>query len=272
MKLGMHASSLQAIRLSVANLAVSRHFWESVLGFRCVGETLVNDPFLRRLWGTEGGEMRASRLERAGSSRIELFHWEGCTGQAIRDPRRPWDLGVVELQMQYATPERLLPLLERHCEILGDGVFVTPFGERCRLVSGADESVVLSVSTAEESDEFFSGFLGWHLRERRAVGSGYAGAASISLCDAAMYSSNGGGAGCVETSRFVRSADPRVTLPTAERMSPAYTGVWMLTACAERVDAPEATVVEVPFVGRRKAVVTRAPGGVRFGVFEDQTR
>jgi hypothetical protein len=72
----------------------------------------------------------------------------------------------------------------------------------------------------------------------------------------------------VEANRFVRAADPRMALSTAERMSPAYTGVWMLTACAPSVDAPEARAVEVPFVGYRKAVVTRAPGGVRFGVFE----
>ena len=268
MKLRMHASHLQAIRLSVANLAAARHFWESALGFLCVGETEVNDPILRRIWGTEGGEMRAARLERAGSSRIELFHWEGCTGLPIRDPRRPWDLGVVELQLQCKTPVRLLATLERHCEILGAGAFITPFGERCRVVASVDESAVLSVPSSEECDLFFSGFLGWHPRDRRAIANGFTGAASISLCETTIYSSNGGGAGCVEASRIVRSADPRVALSTAERMSPAYTGVWMLTACAERVDAPEGKVVEVPFVGRRKAVVTRAPGGVRFGVFE----
>ena len=268
----MHASSLQAIRISVANLAAARHFWESSLGFQCVGETEVNDPILRKIWGTEGDEMRSARLERAGSSRIELFHWEGCTGQPIRDPRRPWDLGVAELQLQCSVPERLMPLLDRHCEILGAGAFITPFGERCRLVAGADDSVTLSVPSVDECEPFFSGFLGWHLKERRAASEGIVGAASISRCDTALYSSDNGGSGCVEASHFVRAADPRIALSTAERMSPAYTGVWMLTACAERVDAPEASVVEVPFVGRRKAVVTRAPGGVRFGVFEDQTR
>lgn len=265
----MHASSLQSIRLSVSNLAAARHFWESVLGFQCVGETEVNDPILRKIWGTEGGEMRAARLERLGSSRIELFHWEGCTGQPIRDPRRPWDLGVAELQLQCATPERMLATLERHCDILDASSFITPFGERCRLVAGVDESVVLSVASVEDCEAFFSGFLGWHLRGgRRAVQATVARAASISRCDLALYSSNGGGAGCVEASRFVRAADPRVALSTSDRMSPAYTGVWMLTSCAPRVDAAEAAVVEVPFVGRRKAVVTRAPGGARFGVFE----
>jgi hypothetical protein len=174
--------------------------------------------------------------------------------------------------LQCAIPERLLAALERHCDVLGDSVFVTPFGERCRLVSGVDESVVLSVAGLQECDEFFNGFLGWHPRGRRATAGGIAGAASVSLCDAAMFSSNGGGTGCVEASRFERSADPRSAIATAERMSPAYTGVWMLTACAERVTAPEAAVVEVPFVGRRKAVVTRAPGGVRFGVFEMAAR
>ncbi len=268
----MHASHLQAIRLSVANLAAARHFWESALGFRCVGETEVNDPILRRIWGTEGGEMRAARLERAGSSRIELFHWEGCTGQPIRDPRRPWDHGVIELQLQCAMPDRLIVTLQHHCEMLGEGAFLTPFGERCKLLPDTGESVVLSVPSSEECDLFFSGFLGWHLRDRLAITNGFTGTASISLCETTIYSSNGGGAGSVEANRFVRRADPRIAQSTAERMSPAYTGVWMLTACVESVIAPEASVVEVPFVGRRRAVVTRAPGGVRFGVFERDAR
>jgi catechol 2,3-dioxygenase-like lactoylglutathione lyase family enzyme len=264
----MIASPLQAIRLSVANLAAARHFWESAMGFQYLGETAVDDPILRKIWGTEGGSMRAARLERSGSNcRLELFHWEGCTGEPIRDPRRPWDLGVAELQIPAQHPDRLFSALERQCEILQPGsVFLTPFGERCRIApSGQDEAAVLSVASLEDCDGFFSGFLGWRSGQRKLVAGAMAGAASVNKREAATYGSPGAH---VEGIHFERTADPRATRETAERMSPAYTGVWMLTASVDRLEDMAGSEVEVPFVGRRRAVVTRAPGGVRFGVFE----
>jgi catechol 2,3-dioxygenase-like lactoylglutathione lyase family enzyme len=242
----MRVSPLESVRLSVSNLAAARHYWESAMGFACTGETSVDDPTLRRIWGTEGGEMRAARLERPGSTKLELFHWEGCTGEPVRDARRPWDYGVAELVFATARGER------------NGEIFITPFGERCRFAR--EESVVLSVAPGEDCGAFFGDFLGWSQREKSGVDM--KDAASISACDVHAYQG-------VDAAQFTRLADPRAAVATADRMSPAYTGVWMLTASVV-AHSPETMLVEVPFIGRRRAVVTRAPGGVRFGVFEKE--
>ncbi len=272
--LTMRVSPLQAIRISVSNLPAACHFWESTFGFQFAAETEVYDSVLRRLWDAEGGSLRAARLERPGDpyARIELYHWDGCVNEPIRDPRRPWDPGVRELQFHVSDLARTAAHLERiQCRFLeGSSVFVTPFGERCRLVSNgtAAASVALTVASHDEARAFFTGFLGWscEVRQEGLV----PGAASIAGGERLVFSSSGSGFGRVEVSEYRRFADPRVGVPTAARMSPRYTGVWMLTASTDRLPPgdPRIADVDVPFIGRRKAIVGRAPSGVRFGVFE----
>src|SRR4051812_48754877 len=143
----MRVSPLQAIRISVINLAAACHFWETSFGFRLTATTEVHDPTLRRLWETEGGAMHVARLEKLGESfaRLELYQWEGCTGEPIRDAGRPWDPGVRELQFRVDDHARTIAHLERlQCQILDSSVFVTPFGERCRLVNQPKPAVALT--------------------------------------------------------------------------------------------------------------------------------
>lgn len=260
----MRANPLQAIRIGVLNLAAACHFWESAFGFQVVGQTQVDDLVLRKLWEAEGGFLHAARLERPGDpcGRLELYQWEGCSGEPARDPQNPWDPGVRELQFHVADAAKSRWQLERlHCRFPDPDpfVFVTPFGERCRIVdNGAVAApVVLTVPALAEAREFFETFLGWSCQEEAA--------ATQILCSA-----GGGGFGRIAVSEYRRFADPRLPVDRAPRMSPRYTGVWMLTASTGQLPAADSRIIrcQVPFVGPTHAIVTRAPGGVRFGVYE----
>lgn len=268
----MQASPLRAIRISVLNLASACHFWESAFGYQFVREAQADDPVLRRAWEVEGGSLHVARLERPGEpyARLELYQWEYCTGEPARDPHRPWDPGVRELQFQVDDLIRSRAHLERlRCQFLGDApVFVTPFGERCRLVSTgiATASVALTVPSLQEARTFFVDLLGWTCKELTSGPD----AASITSAARLLCSSNGSGFGRIEASEYRRLADPRPPIDRSIRMSPRHTGVWMLTASTTRLPEGDRRIIDcdVPFVGRTRAIVTRAPGGVRFGVFE----
>jgi len=270
----MRASPLQAIRIATVNLAAARHFWESAFGFRFVAETEVHDPVLRRLWDTtDGGTVRVAWLDLPDHpcARLELYQWEGCTGEPIRDARRPWDTGVREVCLPSRAGldnDRMRAQLERmQCRFLAADVFINPFGERCRLSTAA--SVSLTVQELESAEQFFNGFLGWDCEVRDEVT--VAGAATIAPGSRLLFAPAGSnGYGKVEASLYRRLADPRETIATAPRMSPRYTGVWMLTASVARLpeDDPRIVDCDIPFVGRSRAIVGRAPGGVRFGVYE----
>jgi hypothetical protein len=232
----MRVNPLQAIRIGVVNLAAARHFWESAFGFQFAGETEVHDPVLRRLWDTDGGTMQVARLDLQGHvfPRLELFQWEGCEGKPIRDPLRPWDFGVREMNIP-VWPNFDRSRLERlKCRFVDESVFINPFGERCRLA--APPYVALTVPAIEPARSFFGDLA----------------------------------SGQVEVTSYKRIADPREAMDTAPRMSPRYTGVWMLTTAVDRLPEGDPRIVDcdVPFVGRTRAIVSRAPGGVRFGMFE----
>lgn len=268
----MQASPLQAIRISVVHLASACHFWESAFGYQFVRETQVEDPALRSVWEVEGGSLHVARLERRGEpyARLELYQWENCTGEPARDPHRPWDPGVRELQFHVDDLSKSRAHLERlRCHFPnGDSVFMTPFGERCRLVTNgtAAASVALTVPSLEEAQAFFQDGLGWTCKEL----TGATDAASISSAARLLCASNGSGFGRIEASEYRRLADPRAPIDRSPRMSPRYTGVWMLTTSTSRLPEGDRRIIDcdVPFVGRTRAIVSRAPGGVRFGVFE----
>ena len=273
-------SALQAIRISVANLAVARRFYEAAFGVSLVAETEVTDPVLRRLWNAEGGSLRMARLERPDSSSaaIELMEWEGCSGQPARDPRQLWDFGLLSLCLR-ADEAKVSDLCRLNCQRLSEGaaetVLFTPFGDRLAVSRNAEfrSGVTLVAPSASTAEQFFVGGLGW-ATVCSGIQTHIAGAASIDCVHQRVFASNGSDG--VEVLQFDRSADPRPSLHTANRLSPEFTGPWMLTAaaldgCLDLVAEHLGVAVveaDVPFVGRTRAVVTRAPGGVPFGVFE----
>ena len=220
---------IDAIRISVGNGSVARHFWETALGLTFVHELAIADGETREVWGVRHGALRLTRLEmgRDVLPKIDLLEWEGCSDKPIRDARHPWDYGLLAVRIPVSDLEaRLAQVAQWRCKIERKGPeawVMTPGGERVVLREGGEPAVLAVVPSIEQAQGFFLESLmlpnGIPARGEKQ----FTGAASVDLVDSIRL-------GSLELTEFRRSADPRPAWSTESRMHVGFTGYCMLSA------------------------------------------
>ena len=219
---------IDAVRISVGNGSVARHFWESALGLNFVDEGEVTDSALREVWGIRHGTLRLTRLEIGPGvlPRLELLEWEGCSDKPIRDPRHPWDYGILAVRIPVSDlPARLGQVAQWRCKVDRNGAeacVTTPGGERVILREGGEPAVIAVVPSIAGAKAFFHESLmlpnGIPVRAEKR----FAGAASVDMVETLRL-------GTLDVTEFRRSADPRPAGNTESRMNVGYTGYCMLS-------------------------------------------
>lgn len=227
---------IDAVRISVGNGSVARHFWETALGLHFVDESEVTDGATREVWGIRHGTLRLTRLEIAPGvlPRIELLEWEGCSDKPIRDARHPWDYGLLALRIPVSDlSARLAQVAQWRCKIERNGAeacVTTPGGERVILREGGEPAVIAVVPSISSAKEFFHDSLllpnGIPVRAEKR----FAGAASVDMVATLRL-------GTLDVTEFRRSADPRPAGETEPRMNVGYTGYCMLSVSLAGVAA-----------------------------------
>ena len=263
---------IESIRISVRNGSASRHFWETALGLHFVAETEVYDAGLRRVWGVPEGYVRLTRLEVAPEvfPKIELFEWEYCSERPIRDRRHPWDLGLLAVRIPVSNLEqRLKQMTQFRCPAFRnpgeqEATIFTPDGERVILRQGGSAAIIAVVKSIADASPFFRKTLHSPNGVPPRSESSFIGAASVDSVRSLKL-------GCVELVELARSADPRPSIQTGQRMHPKFTGYWMLSAAIDALDH-DANPVERPFTGRTFASLAQAPGGIPVEIFEPSPR
>ena len=130
------ATMLDAVRISVGNGSVARHFWETALGLHFVSERDVIDSETREIWDIRRGGLRLTRVEIAPVvfPKIELLEWEGCSGRPIREAKHPWDYGLLALRIPVSDLDaRLAHIAQWRCKVERNGPEAwvsTPTGEK----------------------------------------------------------------------------------------------------------------------------------------------
>jgi catechol 2,3-dioxygenase-like lactoylglutathione lyase family enzyme len=263
---------IESIRISVRNGSASRHFWETALGLRFVAETEVSDRALRGAWGVPEGSLRLTRLEVANEilPKIDLLEWEHCSHRPIRDPRHPWDLGLLALRLPVSNlDQRLHQLAHWRCPVFRgcddqEATVFTPDGERVVLRQGGTAAVVAVVQSIDDATPFFRQSLQSPNGVPPRTDSSLIGAASVDRVRSRRL-------GTVEIMELARSADPRPSAPTLERMHPRFTGYCMISAAVEASNV-DARLVDRPFTGPTFASLACAPGGIPVEIFEPSPR
>ena len=219
---------LRAVRISVGNGSVARHFWETALGLHFVDEQEVSDPKTREVWGIRNGALRLTRLEIAPGvyPHIELLEWEGCSDKPVRDPRHPWDYGLLAVRIPVSDLDARLALVAQwRCKVERNGAeacITTPGGERVILRAGGEPAVIAVVPSLAKAKGFFNEALMLPNGIPSRVEKRFAGAASVDLVETLRL-------GALEITEFQRSADPRPAAVTESRMHVGYTGYCMLS-------------------------------------------
>jgi catechol 2,3-dioxygenase-like lactoylglutathione lyase family enzyme len=265
-------SMIESIRISVCNGSSSRHFWESALGLRFVAETEVYDPALRQAWGVAEGSLRLTRLEVAAEifPKLDLVEWEFCSETPIRDPRHPWDLGLLALRLPVTNlDERLHQIAQWRCPVIRnsaehEATVFTPGGERVVLREGGSSSALVVVRSLDEASHFFRQTLQSPNGIPPRTESSFVGAASVDRVRTRRL-------GAIEIIELARSADPRPAAATASRMHPRFTGYCMLSASIEGSNNGT-SLVERPFTGPTLASMAETPGGIPVEIFAPSAR
>lgn len=219
---------IDAVRISVGNGSVARHFWETALGLHFVDECEVSDTQTREIWGIRHGTLRLTRLEMAPGvlPRIELLEWEGCSDKPIRDARHPWDYGLLAVRIPVSDLNaRLAQVAQWRCKVERNGpeaCVTTPGGEQVILREGGEPAVIAVVPSLASAKRFFQESLmmpnGIPVRAEKR----FAGAASVDLVETLRL-------GAIEVTEFRRTADPRPAGETEPRMNVGYTGYCMIS-------------------------------------------
>ena len=238
---------LKAVRISVGNGSVARHFWETALGLHFVDESEIADEATREVWGIRHGALRLTRLEVAPGilPRFELLEWEGCSAKPIRDTRHPWDYGLLAVRIPVSDlAARLNEVAHWRCKIERNGpeaCLTTPGGERVILREGGEPAVIAVVPSIAGAKGFFHDSLLFPNGVPARTEKRFAGAASVDLVETLRL-------GALEVAEFRRSADPRPAGATESRMHVGYTGYCMLSvtgAAPGMMIAPGGIPVEV---------------------------
>ena len=240
---------IDAVRISVANGSVARHFWETALGLHFVDECEISNAETREVWGIRHGSLRLTRLEIEPGvfPKIELLEWEGCGGKPIRDARHPWDYGLLAVRIPVSDLDaRLGHAAQWRLKVERNGTeacVTTPSGERVVLRQGGEPSVIAVVPSIDKAKVFFRESLMLPNGIPAQVEKRYSGAASVDLVESLRL-------GTLDVMEFHRSADPRPAAPTESRMHVGYTGYCMLSVSAagaktELLYAPGGIPVEV---------------------------
>lgn len=222
---------IDAIRISVGNGSVARHFWETALGLYFVDEYEISNAEMREIWGIRHGTLRLTRLEigRDVFPKIDLLEWEGCSGLPIRDARHPWDYGLLALRIPVSNLDaRLAQLAQWRCKVDRNGpeaCVTTPGGERVLLRQGGEPGVIAVVPSIDRAERFFRESLRLPNGIPARAETRFSGAASVDLVQTLRL-------GSLEVMEFQRSADPRPAWATEGRMNVGYTGYCMLSVCA----------------------------------------
>ena len=219
---------IDAIRISVGNGSVARHFWETALGLHFVEEREISDAETREVWGIRHGALRLTQLEmgRGVFPKIDLLEWEGCSDKPIRDARHPWDYGLLAIRIPVSDLDaRLAQVAQWRCKVERNGpeaCVTTPGGERVVLREGGEPAVIAVVPSIDNAKGFFEESLllpnGIPARAEKR----FAGAASVDLVQMLRL-------GVLEVLEFQRSADPRPAGATESRMHVGFTGYCMLS-------------------------------------------
>ena len=219
---------LNAVRVSVGNGSVARHFWETALGLHFVDEREVSDAGTREVWGIRHGALRLTRLEVAPGvfPRVELLAWEGCSDKPIRDPKHPWDYGLLAVRIPVSDLHtRLAHIAQWRCKVDRSGseaCVTTPGGERVLLREGGEPGVVAVVPSIAGAKGFFNESLMLPNGVPPRTDSRFAGAASVDSVETLRL-------GALDVMAFQRSADPRPAMSTEGRMHVGFTGYCMLS-------------------------------------------
>ena len=219
---------MNAVRISVGNGSVARHFWESALGLHFIDECEVADNATREVWGIRHGTLRLTRLEIGPGllPRIELLEWEGCSNQPIRDARHPWDYGLLAVRLPVSDLKvRLGHIAQWRCKVERNGpeaCVTTPGGERVILREGGEPGVIAVVPSLSAAKAFFHQSLMLPNGVPPRLEKRFAGAASVDVVETLRL-------GPLEVTEFRRSADPRRAGETDSRMNVGYTGYCMLS-------------------------------------------
>lgn len=240
---------LDAVRVSVGNGSVARHFWETALGLRFVSERDVCEEETREVWDIRRGELRVTRLEIAPEvfPKIELLEWEGCSGQPIRNAKHPWDYGLLALRIPVSDLEaRLSQMAQWRCKIdrpsADEACLTTPTGERIVLRQGGEPAVIAVVPSIETSKAFFRDSLMLPNGIPVKAAQRFPGAATVDLAQTLRL-------GPLEVMEMKRSADPRPAAPTEARMHAGFTGYCMLSVTRSAA-------------GKSSIELMRGPGGI----------
>ena len=244
----LRSGVLDAVRVSVGNGSFARHFWETALGLHFVSEREVpsSDHKTRDAWGIRHGALRLTRLEIGPDifPKIELIEWEGCSSKPIRDPKHPWDFGLLAMRIPVSDLDaRLAQTAQWRCKVQRNGpeaCLTTPGGERVILRQGGEAAMIAVVPSITTAKGFF--------RESFMLPNGIparaetrlSGAASVDLVQSLRL-------GGLEVLEMRRSADPRPSFDTESRMHVGYTGYCMLSISVR---------------GAASLKVVHAPGGV----------
>jgi len=242
---------LDAIRISVGNGSVARHFWETALGLHFVSERDIIDEATREVWDIRRGALRLTRLEIAPEvfPKIELLEWEGCSGRPIRDVKHPWDYGLLALRIPVSNLDARLSYLASQWRSKVDRTspaeagITTPTGERVVLREGGEPAVIAVVPSIDAAKGFFHQSLmmpnGFPARAEKR----FSGAASVDFIQSLRL-------GTLEVMEFKRSADPRPAAATSARMHAGYTGYCMLSVTTRST------------TGKSSIELTSGPGGI----------
>jgi hypothetical protein len=246
------AALLDAVRISVGNGSVARHFWETALGLHFVYERdISSDRATREAWDIRRGGLRLTRLEIAPDvfPKIELLEWEGCSGLPIRDARHPWDYGLLALRIPVSNLDaRLAHVAQWRCKVERNGpeaCVTTPGGERVILRQGGEATVIAVVPSIETAKVFFRDSLMLPNGIPARAEKRFSGAASVELVQSLRL-------GSLEVMELKRSADPRPAMATESRMHAGYTGYCMLSVSMMGSSEVAGTSIEI----------RRAPGGI----------
>jgi hypothetical protein len=128
-------------------MADSVAFYSSFGGWEVACQYIISGPDIKTLWSmTDESRVDVTLLQKRGASggRIKLVQFAGASRAPIRDPRRPWDLGLLSVDFLVADVQ------ERFSALTRQGVrSVSPAPVRYSVEVGEVEEVLLYGPSAE---------------------------------------------------------------------------------------------------------------------------
>ena len=112
----LKTSPVRAVILNVSSLEEAKKFYQEALGMECLDEIDDLDASTRALWGLGAGKVRMACMGRPEEpfGRVELLAWDGCSRRPLRDQRRPFDYGILTLNLRTLDLLKAIDHLGKH--------------------------------------------------------------------------------------------------------------------------------------------------------------